>query len=186
VLRIEGFAIVSRDGMLAGADGLMPNSLKFEADQDFLDRALDCAALLVHGRMSHEGHSNSHRRPRLLLTRAAGAFSHKPVEPNVWHWNPRATPFREVCAALGIVRGIVAVLGGTAVYDMFLPVYSKFHLCCAGKVHLPGGVPVFSEVGEDKRPHGVLRKAGMAVVEEVTHDPDHELQQQTWERGPGR
>jgi len=29
--RIEGFAIVSEDGMLANAEGIMPDSLKFEA-----------------------------------------------------------------------------------------------------------------------------------------------------------
>lgn len=27
--KIEGFAIVSQDGMLAGADGVMPDGLKF-------------------------------------------------------------------------------------------------------------------------------------------------------------
>jgi len=30
--RIEGYAIVSEDGMLADAAGVMPDSLKFEAD----------------------------------------------------------------------------------------------------------------------------------------------------------
>lgn len=33
-LRIEGYAIVSEDGMLANA-GIMPDSLKFEADVDW-------------------------------------------------------------------------------------------------------------------------------------------------------
>ena len=31
--RIEGYAIVSEDGMLANASGIMPDQLKFEADQ---------------------------------------------------------------------------------------------------------------------------------------------------------
>lgn len=181
-LRIEGFAIVSRDGMLAGADGLMPKSLKFDCDQEFLDRALDGAALLVHGRMSHEGQPNSCNRPRLLLTRSAGPFSPEPVQLNVWLWNPRATPFQDVCAALGIESGLVAVLGGTAVYDMFLQSYEKFHLCRAGKVRLPGGVPVFSKVGEGRAPDEVLREAGLAVVEEVTRDAKQNLRHQTWVR----
>ena len=30
---IEGYAIVSEDGMLADAAGIMPDSLKFDADQ---------------------------------------------------------------------------------------------------------------------------------------------------------
>lgn len=181
-LRIEGFAIVSRDGMLAGADGLMPNSLKFDLDQEFLDEALDRAVLLVHGRMSHERQPNSCNRPRLLLTRSAGPFSAEPVEPNVWLWSPTATPFRDVCAALGIESGMVAVLGGTAVYDMFLPAYAKFHLCRAGKVRLPGGVPVFSEVGEGRTPDDVLREAGLDVVEEITRDAAQELRHQVWAR----
>ena len=33
--RIEGYAIISEDGMLANASGIMPDQLKFEADQNF-------------------------------------------------------------------------------------------------------------------------------------------------------
>ena len=102
-LRIEGFAIVSADGMLAGADGLMPNSLKFAIDQKFLDQSLDDAALLINGRKSHETQPNSGNRRRLLLTRSAGPFSTIPVERNIWLWSPEATPFAEVCEALGIM-----------------------------------------------------------------------------------
>ena len=39
--RIEGFAIVSEDGMLANAEGIMPDSLKFEADRQFFECGLD-------------------------------------------------------------------------------------------------------------------------------------------------
>jgi hypothetical protein len=183
LLSIEGLAIVSRDGMLAGADGLMPDTLKFEADQKFLSEALDAAALLVHGRMSHEYQPNSPNRRRLLLTRSAGPFSPKPVEPNVWLWNPKATPFADVCAALGIESGVVAILGGTAAYDMFLGRYAKFHLVRAGKVELPGGVPVFSAVNAANPPENVLRAAGMRLSAEVVLDPAHDLSQQTWVRG---
>jgi len=181
-LSIEGFAIVSREGMLAGADGLMPNSLKFDGDQEFLDRSLDAATLLVHGRKSHEGQPNSGDRRRLLLTRRAGPFSRLPAEPNVWLWNPEATPFTQVCAALGIESGLVAVLGGTAAYDMFLPAYAKFHLCRAGQVNLPAGVPVFSEIAKGAAVDDVLRKAGLAVVGEITRDARCDLHHQTWAR----
>ncbi len=184
-LRIEGFAIVSRDGMLAGADGLMPDSLKFDCDQHFLDNALDAAALLVHGRKSHEAQPNSCQRRRLLMTRAAGPFTATPIEPNVWLWSPEATPFPEVCKALGIESGVVAVLGGTAAYDMFLPFYAKFHLCRAGKVALPGGVPVLSAVREGNPPETVLRRAGLDLLGEAVLDPAHELRHQTWTRGGG-
>jgi hypothetical protein len=181
-LSIEGFAIVSRDGMLAGADGMMPDSLKFEADQDFLCRALDAAALLVHGRKSHEAQPNSQRRRRLLLTRSAGPFSPAPVEPNVWLWNPEATPFAEVCKALGIEAGTIAILGGTAVYDLFLHSYAKFHLCRTGAVRLPSGVPVLSAVDEGYPPEQVLSAAGLELVEQITLDAKHDLSHQTWVR----
>ena len=49
-LRIEGFVIVSADGMLANADGVMPDELKFEGDKRFFNAALDSAELIVHGR----------------------------------------------------------------------------------------------------------------------------------------
>jgi len=181
-ISIEGFAIVSRDGMLAAEDGLMPDSLKFDKDQHFLDRALDDAVLLVHGRMSHECQPNSCNRRRLLLTRSCGPFSPAPVEPNVWHWNPETTPFPEICKALGIDSGVVAVLGGTAAYDMFLPFYAAFHLCRANKVSLPGGVPVLSAVRDGHPPDKVLGGAGLKLAEEITLDPTHELRHQTWRR----
>jgi hypothetical protein len=181
-LSIEGFAIVSRDGMVAGADGLMPNSLKFQLDLDFLDRSLDAAALLIHGRKSHEAQPNSDQRRRLLLTRSAGPFSLRPEEPNVWLWNPETTPLAEVCQALGIGSGVVAILGGTAAYDMFLPQYAKFHLCRARKVELPGGVPVFRDVGEGRPPEMVLSASGLELASEITLDAEHDLRHQTWVR----
>jgi hypothetical protein len=181
-LSIEGFAIVSRDGMLAGADGLMPNSLKFDRDQEFLDKTLDAAALLVHGRMSHEGQSRSSARRRLLLTRSAGPFSTTPFEPNVWLWSPDATPFRAVCAALGVKSGVVAILGGTAAYDLFLPHYGAFHLCRAGQVELPRGVPVLSAVSAGRSPSDVLQSAGLKLAGEIVLDAAHDLTHQTWRR----
>jgi hypothetical protein len=39
--RIEGYAIVTEDGMVADAGRVMPDSLKFEADQNFFERGLD-------------------------------------------------------------------------------------------------------------------------------------------------
>ena len=52
--RIEGYAIVSEDGMLTNASGIMPDQLKFEADQKFFERGLDGVDVVVHGRHSHE------------------------------------------------------------------------------------------------------------------------------------
>ena len=44
-LRIEGYVIVSADGMLADAQNVMPDELKFEGDKRFFTDALDRAAL---------------------------------------------------------------------------------------------------------------------------------------------
>ena len=184
-LRIEGFAIISNDGMLAGADGMMPNSLKFEGDQCFLDEALDAAALLIHGRKSHEAQDNSHKRKRLLLTRSGGPFSTSPIEDNTWLWSPEATPFAQVCKALGVESGVVAVLGGTAAYDMFLPFYATFHLCRATKVELPQGVPVFGAVSVNHSVDAVLREHGLEIVDEFMRHEAEKVRHQTWARKAG-
>ncbi len=51
-LQIEGYVIVSADGMLADARNIMPDELKFEGDKRFFSAALDRADLIVHGRNS--------------------------------------------------------------------------------------------------------------------------------------
>ena len=53
-LHIEGYVIVSADGMLANAAHVMPDELKFEGDKRFFTDALDRADLIVHGRHSFE------------------------------------------------------------------------------------------------------------------------------------
>jgi hypothetical protein len=50
---IEGYAVVSADGMIADRDGRMPDGLKHEPDARFFREGLDSAALVVHGRHSH-------------------------------------------------------------------------------------------------------------------------------------
>jgi hypothetical protein len=59
-LRIEGYVIVSADGMLANADHVMPEGLKFEGDKQFFTAALDRADLIVHGRNSFEDSRTRH------------------------------------------------------------------------------------------------------------------------------
>lgn len=179
---IEGYAIVSANGMIADSECVMPNSLKFEADQEFFDACLDKAELLVHGRKSHEGQINSPLRRRLLMTRGVAAFEPDPATPNVWFWNPAGLPLEEACRELGVYKGIVAILGGTAVYDMFLKRYSAFHLCRAGKVHIPNGTPVLSEVGEGRSPEEVLRGHGFSPRLSRMLDPEHDLIHVDWAR----
>ena len=87
-LFIEGFAIVSEDGMLADDRGVMPAELMVEADQKFLSDELDQASILVHGRHSHEFQARSPERWRLIATRKVTALAPTPAFPRGLFWNP--------------------------------------------------------------------------------------------------
>ena len=78
-LRIDGYVIVSADGMLADADRIMPDELKFEGNKQFFTAALDRADLIVHGRHSYEDQPNSPLRKQIILTRRVGAIT--PILP---------------------------------------------------------------------------------------------------------
>jgi len=178
--RIEGYAIVSSDGMIADADCVMPNSLKFDADQRFLEAALDNADLLVHGRKSHEGQSNSAARRRLIMTRCIGRLERSRDVPNAWLWNPSGVPLEDACRLLGLSDGVIHIIGGTAAYDLFLGRYDEFHLCRAGNVELPGGTPVLSRVGNGCSPEDVLRMHGLEPRAAKVLDPVHDLTYVRW------
>jgi len=76
--RIEGYAIVSEDGMLANDSGIMPDSLKFEADRLFFERALDGVDVVVHGSHSHE--------------QTAAVISAPPIDPDPANPRHRGPP----------------------------------------------------------------------------------------------
>ena len=160
--RIEGYAIASADGMIADSTGLMPNSLKLEADQRLFEEALDRADVIVHGLMSYEGQPNSPRRRRLILTRRTASLATDPDKPNARFWNPAGASLEEACAALDCRAGTIAVIGGPFAFSLFLPIgYDVFDLSRAVKVRLPGGVPVFAEGRLGRTPEEVLSDAGL-------------------------
>src|SRR5580698_3832583 len=111
-LRIEGYVIVSVDGMLASADGVMPDELKFEGDKQFFTAALDRAALIVHGRHSGEGQPNSPQRKRIIVTRTVTALAPEPSNPNATLWNPAGASFEAACDHAGVRSGTIAIIGG--------------------------------------------------------------------------
>ena len=129
--RIEGYAIVSEDGMLANAAGIMPDSLKFEADRHFFERGLDGVDVVVHGRHSHERQPRSHLRRRLILTRQIPAIAADPSNGKALFWNPAGASFEQALAALGTPDSSVGVVGGTDVFGMFLDRYDFF--TCRGR-----------------------------------------------------
>src|SRR5437764_14346770 len=92
--RMDGYVIVSADGMLADANRAMPKELKFEGDQQFFNAALDRADLIVHGRHSYEGQPNSPKRKRVVVTSATASLSPDPSNPNATLWNPSGANFQ--------------------------------------------------------------------------------------------
>ena len=180
-LRIEGYVIVSADGMLADARHVMPDSLKFEGDKRFFETSLDRAALVVHGRHSHEGQPNSPKRKRLILTRRITALTADPELPLASLWNPAGASFDEACAFAGVTTGTVAIIGGPAVFEMFMDRYDTFWLSEAPHVRLPGGEGCFVEVPA-RTPHEVLAAHGMKPGEPQLLDPADGVTVTPWQR----
>jgi hypothetical protein len=179
--RIEGYAIVSVDGMLANSVGIMPDSLKFEADRHFFERGLDGVEVVVHGRHSHEQQPHSHLRRRLILTRRVPAVAADPSNEKALFWNPAGASFEQALAALGTPDASIGVVGGTEVFGMFLDRYDFFHLSRAPDVRLPGGRPVFPEVPA-RTPEDVLASHGLAQGMRQMLDPAHGLTLVSWHR----
>src|SRR5258707_8116951 len=159
-LRIEGYVIVSADGMLANADRVMPSELKFEGDKKFFTAALDRADLIVHGRHSHEDQPNSPRRKRIVVTRRIGALAPDPSNPKAMLWNPAGASFEAACDFAGVRSGTVAIIGGPDVFGMFMDHYDTFWLSQAPRVRLPGGEPCFPGVPE-RSPQDILAAHGL-------------------------
>jgi dihydrofolate reductase len=178
--RIESYAIVSEDGMLANAAGIMPDSLKFEADRQFFERALDEVDVVVHGRHSHERQPHSHLRRRLILTRQIPAIAADPSNDKALFWNPAGASLDEALAALGTPEARVAVIGGTDAFALFLDRCDFFHLSRAPGVRLPGGRPVFPEV-PDRTPEQVLTSHGLAPGRRQVLDPAKGLVVVSWQ-----
>jgi dihydrofolate reductase len=180
--RVEGYAIVSEDGMLANAAGIMPAELKFEADQRFFERGLDAVDVVVHGRHSHEQQERSHLRRRLILTRDVPAIGADPSNEKALFWNPAGASFKQALAAFASPVACVGVIGGTDVFGLFLDRYDVFYLTRAPGVRLPGGRPVFPGV-PSRTPEEVLEIHGLVRGERQVLDPAADLAVVAWLRG---
>lgn len=180
--RIEGFVIVSSDGMIADASGHMPASLRYDADQAYFQDGLDHVAAVVHGRHSHEGGPHAAQRKRLVLTRQIAGTAPDPDHPNSLLWNPAGVPLERAIDALGASDGPIGVVGGTEVFTMFLPLYDTFHLSHAAEVTIPGGRPVFSGVGPTVTPEDVLRRHGLKPGPRRDLDAPAGVSVVTWRR----
>ncbi len=184
-LYIEGYAIVSEDGMLADAAGIMPDKLKFDADQRFFQHGLDHVDVVVHGRHSHEQQPRSDLRHRLILTRRIRALAPHPSTPKALRWNPAGAPFEEALAALGVQQGRIGIIGGPDVFDWFLDRYDVFHLSRAPGITLPGGRPVFHGV-PDRTPEQVLQGRGYVAEPREVLDAEKGVSVVSWQSAPKR
>ncbi len=180
-LRIEGYVIVSGDGMLANADRVMPEGLKFEGDKKFFTDALDHADLIVHGRNSFEDHPNSPKRKRLVLTRTVDAIAPDPSNPKSTLWNPAGASFEAACGRAGMASGTVAIIGGPYVFGMFMDRYDTFWLSLAPNVRLPDGEPCFPGV-PDRSPQQILAAHGLRAGEPQVLDAAYEVSVTPWRR----
>ena len=93
--RIQGYAVISREGMIAMPDGSFPEALKIPADQRFYHDSLDRASAVANGRHSAEGGPREHLRKRIRLTRQVQRIVSDPGNANVILWNPGTAPFEE-------------------------------------------------------------------------------------------
>jgi len=180
-LRIEGYVIVSADGMLADARNVMPDELKFEGDKAFFTAALDSADLILHGRNSYEDQPNSPRRRRIILTQKVEAIAPDPANPNATLWNPAGATFEAACAHAGVRAGTVAIIGGPGVFGMFMDRYDVFWLSVAPHVRLPGGEPCFPGVPA-RTPQEILAAQGLRAGDVQTLDAVNDVTVTPWRR----
>jgi hypothetical protein len=179
---ITGYAIVSDDDRIAGADGLTPPSLRNEKDWELYQRAQELADLVVFARRSHELEPNVHGTLRLVVSREAAGLESR---PDSWWWDPRRVNWEEAAARLLPKGGAVAVGGGQVVFDLFLEIgFDGFHLTRARGVTLPGGRPVFSACGAGVTAAAVLERHGLALSKTIPLDPAHGVEMTVWRRSP--
>ena len=179
--RIEGYVIVSADGMLANAAQVMPDELKFEGDKQFFNAALDRADLIVHGRHSYEDQPNSPRRKRIILTRRITAIAPDPSNPKATLWNPAGATFEAACDFAGVRSGTVAIIGGPAVFAMFMDRYDTFWLSQAPHVRLPDGEPCFPGVPA-RSPQQIMAAHGLKAGEARILDSANDVSVTPWRR----
>ena len=179
--RIDGYAIISEDGMIANAAGVIPSALKFEADQQFFERGLDAVDVVIHGRNSKEQQARSAFRRRLILTRRIPSIAMKSGTQNALFWNPTGAPLEQAMKVLGVPNGSIGVIGGAEEFALFLDRYDTFYLTRAPGVQIPGGQPVFPEVPRIT-PEDVLSEHGLSRGERQVLDAKSGLVVVAWSR----
>ena len=179
-IEIHGYAIVSDDDRIAGADGQIPPSLRNDKDWEQYQAALARSDLVVFARVSHENEPNTRGDPRVVVSRDANGLERR---ADGWWWNPADIGWPDVVAQVLPNGGEVAAPGGQGVFDLFLKIgYDVFHLARARGVALPGGRPVFSECGEGFSAEDVLMKYGLRPAERIELDATQGVEMNIWRK----
>ena len=181
-LDITGYAIVSDDDKIAGADGMTPPSLRNEKDWELYQRAQELANMVVFARRSHELEPNTLKTPRLVVSRGAAGLERR---EDGWWWDPRRMTWEEAAVRLLPDGGVVAVGGGQVVFDLFLMIgFDGFHLSRAHGVKLPGGRSVFSACDKGVAAATALEQRGLKLTKTIPLDPAHGVEMTIWRRAP--
>jgi dihydrofolate reductase len=178
--RIEGYAVISREGMIATSDGKFPEEIKIPADHKFYQDSVDAASAVANGRHSAEGGEKERLRRRIVLTRRVDRLVPDPNNPKAILWNPGSTPFEEAWQRLGIEEGILAVVGGTDVFGLFLTIgYDTFYLSRTD-ASVPRGRPVFPGVGKGVTAEEVMTKGGLVLRDTRLLDASTNTRVEAW------
>ena len=178
--RIEGYAVISREGMIANADGTFPEQIKIPADHAFYQASVDRAAAVCNGRHSAEGGLKEKERKRIVLTRRIHGVAPHPDNPKAILWNPASASFEEAWSRLGIKQGTLAVVGGTDAFALFLNIgYDAFHLSRTD-ASVPKGRPVFPGVDFDHDAGEVMRNHGLVLRGTRMLDPATNTRVEEW------
>lgn len=180
---IEGYAVISREGMIATADGRFPEQIKIPADHKFYQDSVDAASAVVNGRHSAEGGVGEKLRRRIVLTRRVNQIMVDPDNQKAILWNPGATPFDEAWRRLAIEDGVLAVVGGTDVFGLFLTIgYDTFYLTRTD-ASVPKGRPVFPGVGTVTSAEEVMIKHGLVLRDTRMLDASVNCRVEAWVPG---
>lgn len=177
--KVVGYAIVSREGMIANADGSFPEGIKIDADQKFFHGSLRRASAIANGKHSNEGGPDSFARPRLILTRKIASLAPHSRNPKALLWNPKGASLEEAWKRLGAPGDVLAVVGGTEVFGLFLELgYDDFFLSRAD-ASVPYGRPVFPG---GLTPEKALKRGGMTLKETHVLDQASNTTVEHWAR----